>query len=263
MEATLQTVLQSIGGAAAAQHLVGPNGNLLLAEHGFPGAFARSPSVTDGGAAVGGGGAGAFGANNGTDPDHISTPDSSHTGSVGAMAAPPYRMPRVLLGSERASPMAGVRFDLPASGAGETRNSTEWSGVRGGAVASQSPTDGDRLHSLPDNTLNPLGLLAEASLQNTRKRPVTVSEALEAAEGDVDEEGSERKKSKLGLSNTSYFQPGPMNSASPPSLSPATLCADGSCLVPARSPAPATDRDRAAHAPGAAGRRHPLHRRSD
>ncbi|GAA5974497.1 hypothetical protein JCM11641_002056 [Rhodosporidiobolus odoratus] len=44
----------------------------------------------------------------------------------------------------------------------------EWSGVRDQAKADGSP----RLHSLPDNTLNPLGLLAEASLRNTRhKRP--------------------------------------------------------------------------------------------
>lgn len=228
MEETLQNVLQSIGGAAA-QGLIGPNGNLLLAQNGFP-AFARSPSAHDGLPPPPTG-----------PPLHptdttMSTP-SSGSGSIAPLAttlpAPSaipgvgsysHRLPHVLLGHERASPASGVRFDLPASAAAEgtgPRNGTEWSGVRGGggggsgggagSGADSSPAD-ERLHSLPDNTLNPLGLLAEASLQNTRKRAVTVSEALESADGDVDEEGREKKKSKLGLSNAGYFQPGPMNS---------------------------------------------------
>ena len=220
MEETLQNVLQSIGGAAA-QGLIGPNGNLLLNQNGAFPAFARSPSAHD----------------NPPQPGPhlhptdttISTPTSG-SGSIAPMAttlpAPalipgvsPYgsnlahRLPNVLLGHERPSQSSGVRFDLPAADGPAPRHSTEWSGVRGGAAtgASSSPAD-ERLHSLPDNTLNPLGLLAEASLQNTRKRAVTVSEALESADGDVDEEGRDKKKSKLGLSNAGYFQPGPMNS---------------------------------------------------
>jgi len=224
MEETLQNVLQSIGGAAA-HGLIGPNGSLLLAgQNGFPPFAGRSPSAHDGQPQPG-------------PPLHstdttMSTPTSaSGSGSIAPNAttlpapsaispAPPYgptvghRLPQVLLGHERPSQASGVRFDLPAGsgpdGAG-TRNSTEWSGVRGGAGS--SPGD-ERLHSLPDNTLNPLGLLAEASLQNTRKRAVTVSEALDSADGDVDEEGRDKKKSKLGLSNAGYFQPGPMNSQS-------------------------------------------------
>ncbi|GAA6004116.1 hypothetical protein JCM10207_002434 [Rhodosporidiobolus poonsookiae] len=50
----------------------------------------------------------------------------------------------------------------------------EWSGVKDPAAADGSP----RLHSLPDNTLNPLGLLAEASLRNTRKRPMDITSEL-------------------------------------------------------------------------------------
>ncbi|KAI5481117.1 hypothetical protein MNV49_005552 [Pseudohyphozyma bogoriensis] len=60
-----------------------------------------------------------------------------------------------------------------------------------------------RLHSLPDNALNPLGLLAEASLQNQRKRPpVSLTEVLgtrDSTDGDSDEPDS--KKQKLGLAN--------------------------------------------------------------
>lgn len=224
MEETLQNVLQSIGGAAA-QGLIGPNGNLLLAQNGFP-AFARSPSATDNQPQPQPG-----------PPLHptdttMSTP-SSGSGSIAPMSttlpAPsaipgvsPYshRLPHVHLGHDRPAPASGVRFDLPASAAADghaPRNGTEWSGVRGSGGGSggadSSPAD-ERLHSLPDNTLNPLGLLAEASLQNTRKRAVTVSEALESADGDVDEEGRDKKRSKLGLSNAGYFQPGPMNSES-------------------------------------------------
>lgn len=93
-----------------------------------------------------------------------------------------------------------------------------------------------RLHSLPDNVLNPLGLLAEyvarrgnggdglltkfrrASLQNTRKRSgLSLNDVLEASRGAVDEsESPDRKRVKLGVANAGYFQPGPMNSSSFP-----------------------------------------------
>ncbi|GAA5934373.1 Zn(II)2Cys6 transcription factor [Sporobolomyces koalae] len=117
----------------------------------------------------------------------------------------------------------------------------EWSGV-GSDKTGQ--TDGSpRLHSLPDNTLNPLGLLAEASLRNTRKRPVDLTEDYEVASdahadeapaakskgkgsvngkrtaesqaGDGDkvdgERDSKKKKVELGMANRNYFAPGPMN----------------------------------------------------
>ncbi|GAA5907259.1 hypothetical protein JCM6882_008404 [Rhodosporidiobolus microsporus] len=56
-----------------------------------------------------------------------------------------------------------------ATGSSSKSSPMEWSGVKDPAAADGSP----RLHSLPDNTLNPLGLLAEASLRNTRKRPTS------------------------------------------------------------------------------------------
>jgi hypothetical protein len=47
-----------------------------------------------------------------------------------------------------------------------------------------------KLHSLPDNTLNPLGLLAEASLANTSNLDIN--------------------NSSVGVASRNYFKPGPM-----------------------------------------------------
>lgn len=117
----------------------------------------------------------------------------------------------------------------------------EWSGV--GSDKTGQTEGSPRLHSLPDNTLNPLGLLAEASLRNTRKRPVELTDVYEvasdahadeaptgknknkmkangkrAADGEAgagDEADGERdgkkKKVELGMANRNYFAPGPMN----------------------------------------------------
>ena len=61
-----------------------------------------------------------------------------------------------------------------------------------------------KLHSLPDNSLNPLGLLAEASLANRRAqaltktgRPLTSPTAQSAA------------SKAMGVASDSYFKPGP------------------------------------------------------
>ena len=63
-----------------------------------------------------------------------------------------------------------------------------------------------KLHSLPDNTLNPLGLLAEASLANRR------AQALAAAKSDSP--GNDQKP-KLGVASDVYFKPGRSSSLSP------------------------------------------------
>lgn len=105
----------------------------------------------------------------------------------------------------------GVRFE---SGLG--RQGMQW-GRKGSDLSNNSNADSPRLHSLPDNTLNPLGLLAEASLQNARKRalpsPLSNSNPRLSDDGsdEDDGEGGRRKKTKLGVANTGYFQPGPMN----------------------------------------------------
>ncbi|KAI0748453.1 fungal-specific transcription factor domain-containing protein [Daedaleopsis nitida] len=56
-----------------------------------------------------------------------------------------------------------------------------------------------KMHSLPDNTLNPLGLLAEASLANRR---------AQAAGSSTD--AATLKNGKLGVASDVYFKPGPM-----------------------------------------------------
>ncbi|KAF9032161.1 hypothetical protein BDZ89DRAFT_1063535 [Hymenopellis radicata] len=54
-----------------------------------------------------------------------------------------------------------------------------------------------KLHSLPDNSLNPLGLLAEASLANRRAQQNASTQ-------------SGNTERKLGVASDNYFKPGPM-----------------------------------------------------
>ncbi|KAJ3850230.1 fungal-specific transcription factor domain-containing protein [Lentinula lateritia] len=60
-----------------------------------------------------------------------------------------------------------------------------------------------KLHSLPDNALNPLGLLAEASLAN-RRAHIGTSSSFRAR---ADNPG---ENPKVGVANDIYFKPGPM-----------------------------------------------------
>ncbi|KAH7914020.1 fungal-specific transcription factor domain-containing protein [Hygrophoropsis aurantiaca] len=66
------------------------------------------------------------------------------------------------------------------------------------ALVSGSP----KLHALPDNALNPLGLLAEASLANRRAQGT--SSAFSARPSDPDPDR------RLGIASDNYFRPGPM-----------------------------------------------------
>ncbi|KAF8635502.1 hypothetical protein AX17_003892 [Amanita inopinata Kibby_2008] len=61
-----------------------------------------------------------------------------------------------------------------------------------------------KLHSLPDNSLNPLGLLAEASLANRRAQAFHPSSGLVARSTDPAD------KTKIGVASANYFKPGPM-----------------------------------------------------
>jgi hypothetical protein len=64
------------------------------------------------------------------------------------------------------------------------------------------PSSGSpKLHSLPDNSLNPLGLLAEASLAN-RRAQATNQNGIVARSTDPSE------KLKLGVASDNYFKPG-------------------------------------------------------
>lgn len=59
-----------------------------------------------------------------------------------------------------------------------------------------------KLHSLPDNALNPLGLLAEASLANRR---------TQGHPSGMTARGSEANGTPmLGVASDNYFKPGPM-----------------------------------------------------
>ncbi|KAI0034048.1 fungal-specific transcription factor domain-containing protein [Vararia minispora EC-137] len=59
-----------------------------------------------------------------------------------------------------------------------------------------------KLHSLPDNSLNPLGLLAEASLANRRSQS---GRALQKATSSL-----ARPSAAVGVASDAYFKPGPM-----------------------------------------------------
>ncbi|KAI0822788.1 fungal-specific transcription factor domain-containing protein [Trametes gibbosa] len=60
-----------------------------------------------------------------------------------------------------------------------------------------------KMHSLPDNSLNPLGLLAEASLANRRAQAAVKSTSV--AESSTDD------PNKVGVASDVYFKPGPMS----------------------------------------------------
>lgn len=65
----------------------------------------------------------------------------------------------------------------------------------------QGPNPGSpKLHSLPDNSLNPLGLLAEASLANRRAQAASRTESRATANTD--------DQPKLGVASDVYFKPG-------------------------------------------------------
>ena len=61
-----------------------------------------------------------------------------------------------------------------------------------------------KLHSLPDNALNPLGLLAEASLANRRAQLGSNSHAFTAR--------TQESASNLGVASSNYFKPGELPS---------------------------------------------------
>ena len=64
-----------------------------------------------------------------------------------------------------------------------------------------------KMHSLPDNALNPLGLLAEASLANRRAQGVARSGS-----------GGETSNDKVGVASDVYFKPGELTVPIPQSV---------------------------------------------
>ncbi|KAG6867611.1 hypothetical protein C0993_000552 [Termitomyces sp. T159_Od127] len=66
----------------------------------------------------------------------------------------------------------------------------------------QSQPGSPKLHSLPDNALNPLGLLAEASLANRR--------ALHPKKSPLQVRDDPADTPQMGVASDNYFKPGPM-----------------------------------------------------
>lgn len=66
---------------------------------------------------------------------------------------------------------------------------------------SANVTGSPKLHSLPDNTLNPLGLLAEASLANRRQQANGTAGSTALLANDDNER-------KVGVASALYFKPG-------------------------------------------------------
>jgi hypothetical protein len=62
-----------------------------------------------------------------------------------------------------------------------------------------APPSSPKLHSLPDNSLNPLGLLAEASLANRRAHAATSGRKIS---------GMARPPAPMGVASDAYFKPG-------------------------------------------------------
>ncbi|KZS89974.1 hypothetical protein SISNIDRAFT_416396 [Sistotremastrum niveocremeum HHB9708] len=73
--------------------------------------------------------------------------------------------------------------------------------------SAHKPHGSPKLHSLPDNSLNPLGLLAEASLAN-RKAIKAISRPSSGKAGSSNPESA--SSGKVGVANDGYFKPGPM-----------------------------------------------------
>jgi hypothetical protein len=61
------------------------------------------------------------------------------------------------------------------------------------------PPSSPKLHSLPDNSLNPLGLLAEASLANRRAHAASSARKIS---------GMARPPAAMGVASDAYFKPG-------------------------------------------------------
>ncbi|OSD08461.1 hypothetical protein PYCCODRAFT_1462684 [Trametes coccinea BRFM310] len=66
---------------------------------------------------------------------------------------------------------------------------------------SHQPPASPKMHSLPDNSLNPLGLLAEASLANRRAQAAAKTSSSNEQSGD---------QAMVGVASDVYFKPGPM-----------------------------------------------------
>lgn len=103
--------------------------------------------------------------------------------------------------SRSSSPSNRSGMDQGSAGSPSSSSRHAWS-----IAAAKHQPGSPRLHSLPDNDLNPLGLLAEASLANRRAQTQNNPKA---------DRSPLAPGSNVGVANDVYFKPGALN----PSLS--------------------------------------------
>lgn len=81
-----------------------------------------------------------------------------------------------------------------------------------------------KLHSLPDNSLNPLGLLAEASLANRRVQAASAHRSSTKPEEELEER-------KLGVASGTYFKPGKLLRYAPIDSDPSSILGVGPMTI--------------------------------
>ena len=100
--------------------------------------------------------------------------------------------------SRSPSPDAGAKTQALTSTPSPPPNT-----LRSAEMSALQPPGSPRLHSLPDNELNPLGLLAEASLANRRAQ----NQSLNSLSTDTADDSAEIDR-KVGVASDLYFKPG-------------------------------------------------------
>ncbi|KAG8747559.1 hypothetical protein FRC10_000695 [Ceratobasidium sp. 414] len=133
----------------------------------------------------------------------------SHPGLTSIPTATVSRSPTPSSPSVTASNNARTLLGSPSASTPDLASSSGSSLVR----AREKPrSSSPRLHMLPDNTLNPLGLLAEASLQNRRERGASSGLGGMLPTNLDEDDGSGKVEGRpVGVASDAYFKPGPMN----------------------------------------------------
>ena len=145
-------------------------------------------------------------------PQHLQQITQDLTPMSAQIALPPLPLPNAVPDASNsvANSVANGHFASPGTDSSTTHSRL----VHTKAEDSYNASPAVRLHTLPEpeNTWAPLGLLAEASLENSHSR---AKRAEGEAIRDDSETGSVRKNAdgeeekKLGVANDAYFQPGP------------------------------------------------------
>jgi hypothetical protein len=208
MERTLDTVLRSIGNPSIASGMISRSPSpdsanaATSSRHGTQALLARSPSPSVGlSVASGSGGAGPSSGIGGINPNATQNHSSQYASPSASFSGPSH---------------------THANGSGQA------------PIRPKQQPGSPKLHSLPDNSLNPLGLLAEASLANRRAQQASAGShglvarpsssaaggsgsAAQGSSGSGSGAGAgasgdsqARETPKVGVASDNYFKPGPM-----------------------------------------------------